>query len=410
MVAEMDPIAEVFPHPLLPPIIGIPTYESIAELHIQLNANAASVQSNLGDGQLGLLPLTVSPAVYNTLSAIPFIAPVNPGTTPNIPAGTTAAVASRLVRQFSYDTKIFREYNATDHALKQQIIGCINRIYLRTLSHPVTGFANITTRHMLQHLYRSYGRINPAALLANDSTMKTAYDPNQPIEGFIDQIEDCVAFADAGLAPYTVPQIISTAYTLMFNTSMFPDACRVWRRRALIDQTWANFKLDFIEAHQEYRDCQATSTQAGYHSAHSALEIEQANAAFEAIQTETALALANLATATASDRSSVASLTTTNSSLTSDLTSATSKLSVALSDIATLKRELAALRPTTTNTRNQEPPKPWTPNTSYCWTHVYKVARSHTSATCTYRHNGHRNSATRANTMGGSQLGKPTNT
>jgi hypothetical protein len=206
---------------------------------------------------------------------------------------------------------------------------------------------------MLQHLYRSYGRINPAALLANDSTMKTAYDPNQPIEAFIDQIEDCVAFADAGLAPYTVPQIISTAYTLMFNTSMFPDACRVWRRRALIDHTWANFKLDFIEAHQEYRDCQATPTQAGYQSAHSALEIEQANAAFEAIQTKTTLALANLATATASDRSSVANLTTINSSLTSDLTSATSKLSVALSDIATLKRELATLRSTTTNTPNE---------------------------------------------------------
>ena len=76
MVAEMDPIAEVFPHPLLPPIIGIPTYELIAELHIQLKGNAASVQSNLGDGQPGLLH------------------PVNPGTTPNIPAGTTAAVPS----------------------------------------------------------------------------------------------------------------------------------------------------------------------------------------------------------------------------------------------------------------------------------------------------------------------------
>jgi hypothetical protein len=78
MVAEMDPIAEVFPNPLLLPINGIPTYESIAELHIQLKANAASVQSNLGDGQLGLLPLTLPPEVYNTLSAVPFIAPVNP--------------------------------------------------------------------------------------------------------------------------------------------------------------------------------------------------------------------------------------------------------------------------------------------------------------------------------------------
>jgi hypothetical protein len=263
---------------------------------------------------------------------------------------------------------------------------------------------------MLQHFYPSYGQINPAALLANDTTMKTAYDPNQPIEAFINQIEDCAAFADARLAPYTVPQIISRAYTLMFNTGMFPDACHMWRRRALIDQTWANFKLDFIEAHQEYCDCPATLTQAGYHSAHSALEIEQANAAFKAIQCETTLALANLATATASDRSSVVNLTTTKSSLTSNLTSATSKLSVALSDITTLKRELAALRPTTTNEQSQEPRQPYTPNTSYCWTHGYKVARSHTRAACTHHQDGHQNCATRANTMGGSQRGRQTNT
>jgi hypothetical protein len=238
MVAKMDSIAVVFPHPLLPFIIRIPIYGSFAELHIQLNANVASVQSNLGGGQLGLLPLTMSPAVYNTLSTVPFIAPVNRGTTPNIPVRTTAAAAARLVHQFSYEAKIFRQYeaktfrqyNATDNALKQQIIGCMNHIYLRTLSHPVTGFANVTAGPMLQHLYRSYRQINPAALLTNNTTMKTAYDPNQPIEAFIDQIEDCVAFANAGLAPYTVPQIISTAYTLMFNTGIFPDACCVWRR------------------------------------------------------------------------------------------------------------------------------------------------------------------------------------
>jgi hypothetical protein len=280
------------------------------------------------------------------------------------------------------------------------------------LSHPVTGFANVTTGLMLQHLYCYYRRINPAALLANDTTMKTAYHPNQPIKAFIDQIKCCVAFADARLAPYTVPQIISTAYTLMFNTGMFPDACRMWRRRALIDQTWANFKFDFIEAHQEYRDCQATSTEAGYHAAHSALEIQQGNAALEAIQTKTALALASLATTTASDRSSVANLTTTNSSLTSDLTSATSKLYVALSDIATLKRKLAALQPTTTGTNegSQEPRQPYTPNTSYCWTHGCKVPCSHTSADCTHCQDGHQNCATCTNTMGGSQCGKPTNT
>jgi hypothetical protein len=44
-----------FPHPTIAPITGVPNYESINALNLQLNANAASVQSNLGDGLLGLL-------------------------------------------------------------------------------------------------------------------------------------------------------------------------------------------------------------------------------------------------------------------------------------------------------------------------------------------------------------------
>lgn len=100
MTISIDKIVDGFPHPNIAPIVGIPTYESIAELNLQLNANAASVQSNLGDGQLGLLALTVSPAVFNTLSAVAFVHPVNPGTNPVIPPGATTHVTSHLTRVF----------------------------------------------------------------------------------------------------------------------------------------------------------------------------------------------------------------------------------------------------------------------------------------------------------------------
>jgi hypothetical protein len=91
MAISIDKIVDGFPHPNIAPIVGmIPTYESIAKLNLQLkNANAASVQSNLGDVQLGLLAMTVSLAVFNTLSAIAFVHPVNPGTNPVIPPGAT---------------------------------------------------------------------------------------------------------------------------------------------------------------------------------------------------------------------------------------------------------------------------------------------------------------------------------
>jgi len=40
----------------------------------------------------------------------------------------------------------------------------------------------------------------------------------------------------------------------------------------------------------------------------------------------------------------------------------------------------------------------------YCWTHGYRVTKDHTSKTCQSRHDGHKEEATRYNTMGGNKL------
>ena len=69
-----EKIVDSFPNPTIQPIIGKPTYESIRRVHLKLNANAASIQSHLGNGRLGLLALTVTPVVFNTLSHLPFVA------------------------------------------------------------------------------------------------------------------------------------------------------------------------------------------------------------------------------------------------------------------------------------------------------------------------------------------------
>ena len=392
MPSTIDNIVEGFPHPTLTPISGVPTYETIAELNLKLNANAASVQSNLGDGQLGLLYLTVTPAEYTTLSATAFVPPANPGTTPVIATGATAAQTSASIRQHTTEITLFREYNATDKALKQLVIGAVDPMYLRALSHRITGFANTSTRQMLTHLYTSYGRLSPADLQENDTRMRHKYDPSQPIESLYDQIEDAVTLAAAGQAPYTTPQIVSIAYNLVFNTNLFPDACREWRRRPIADHTWVNFKTTFTIAHQELRESQVTSEQAGYHNANAAMEFQQ----------DTAIALANLATATASDRSTVSNLSETNSNLTNDLALANTKLAKAISDIASLKLEIAGLQGSNANSSRSRS----TPNTSYCWTHGYRVGRNHDSASCRNPSTGHKKEATRTNNMSGSQQGK----
>jgi hypothetical protein len=166
----------------------------------------------------------------------------------------------------------------------------------------------------------------------NYERLNTPYDPNQPIETLFQQIQDARAFAVAGGQPYGAAMIINVAYTLVFNTGLYPDACRAWQSRALAAKTWAQFKIDFSTAHREFRLTNQTAQQSGFHSAN--LMIEQSR---DGSMQETAEAIAQLSTATASDRGTVATLTTTNAKLATQLEAAHALIAQLKSKIATLK-------------------------------------------------------------------------
>jgi hypothetical protein len=105
-------------------------------------------------------------------------------------------------------------------------------------------------------------------------------------------------------------------------------------------------------------------------------------------------ALANLATATAADRGVVVVLTQANYRLVKQLEETSLEL-----------RELRAMV-------HQERRDRWAPRNdnvtanNYCWTHGYKVGKTHTSLSCNTRNPGHKMEATRADNMGGSQTNK----
>ena len=117
MPTAIDKIADGFPFPTIPPIVGTPTYNTIAEVNLKLNSNAVCVQPNLSCGTLGILKLTVSPAVYNILSVTAFVVPVNPGSAPDIPANSTGTQITTLCYAFNTAAALFNEYNRIDKAL-----------------------------------------------------------------------------------------------------------------------------------------------------------------------------------------------------------------------------------------------------------------------------------------------------
>jgi predicted RNase H-like nuclease (RuvC/YqgF family) len=114
---------------------------------------------------------------------------------------------------------------------------------------------------------------------------------------------------------------------------------------------------------------------------------------------DTAEAIAQLANATASDRSTVETLTTTNAKLATQLEAANALIAQLNNEIATLKNKIKPAW-------QEQRPARTTNNDIYCWSHGNQVAKSHTSATCNMKNTGHQDAAIKSNTMGGVQWGK----
>jgi hypothetical protein len=128
---------------------------------------------------------------------------------------------------------------------------------------------------------------------------------------------------------------------------------------------------------------------AGYHSANASMTQTEDQMAEDTIG-----ALANLVTATAADRGVVAALTQANSRLVKQLEENASEL-----------RDLKALLHQERRDK-RGPISSTTSASNYCWTHCYKVGKTHTSLTCNTRNPGHKAEATRAENTGGSQANK----
>jgi hypothetical protein len=232
-------------------------------------------------------------------------------------AGTTAAVIAETTRLHCEATQVYRNCHNVDQAIKKLLIEAFDDAYVNALSDEIVGYANCASLQILTHLLTYYAMIAPTELSQNYERLNTPYRPNQLIETLFQQIQDARAFAVAGDQPYGAAMIVNVAYTLVFNTGLLPDACRAWQSRAIVAKTWAQFKIDVATAHREFRLTNQTAHQSGFHSA--SMMIEQGR---DDSMQETAEAIAQLATATASDRGTVATLTTTNAKLATQLEAA----------------------------------------------------------------------------------------
>ena len=199
-IPSVEDIINAFPTPITK-ITGEPNYESLKHLKDQLKANATSIPTTLGGGNHSYLGLILSPAAYTTITATQFIEPIYPGQHPNVPAGTSAANTTTLVRRHTEDLRQWREFKNVNTALKNQLLTSIDDIYIHALKDRHVGYMNQSICTILQHLFDNYGNITPLELEDNDTKMRATWDPNSPLDCLIQQVEDGQDYANDGGQP-----------------------------------------------------------------------------------------------------------------------------------------------------------------------------------------------------------------
>ena len=211
------------------------------------------------------------------------------------------------------------------------------------------------------------------------------------------------------------------AYSNIKNAGYTKTIAENGLARHKVKKTWSNFKAHFAWSFKETQILSRNSNTKGCAAhEHSA----QANAAlFTEMQQDHTLALANIATATQADRTSVALLTRTISELASQVADLTEKLATSQAKNARIKKSGHQSIMAGHGHRSSSNSNPLDPTSSqdqnvyyrsgqrlepngYCSSHGYKVEESHMSVTCRFPSNGHNKSATLLDIKGGKTCNK----
>ena len=399
MALSVEEILAQFPNKMLPSIHGEPTYESINGIVQHMYTNAATISSVLGGGQHRHIGLIMKAALYQTLSETPFTAPVDPGPLPvyNPNLRYTAADRDAVAAEHKERRRIFTNCtNCTnvDIAFKKQLIQAVDEIYLEEQRNRYTGYLAVTTKDIITHLLRRYGKISAGDINRCNQRMAEPMDPTLPIDMFFKRIDEGIELAADAENPYSEKQVIQMAYYTISATGLYTEAGRKWRKRSENTKIWKAFKVYFAAEYHELKEQnEMNATHAGFHSA---------NAVFPQENTQTTItdALDHLAMATSNDRGIIECLTSTNATL----TATNAKLTADLDQAFTLLKQLVVNEEKREQVVNEYNLR-FDPN-GYCWSHGYKVIPNHNSKNCTDKKKGHNDNATRFNPMGGSQANK----
>lgn len=202
---------------------------------------------------------------------------------PNHDAATTAVGVARDQANHQKENNIYLLSIEVEKAIRAQLLASVDEAYLLTLKHDDLGWHNVTPKAILDHLFKTYGKISSVEITAIEDNMRKPWHPSHgPIEPYWKQLLDGVtATKHCTRGQITKEQALTYAIANFAQSDVpaFKEALRVFDNKPAAAQTFAALQTLITDA---YNDLPAkdkaplTSSTAGYNSANNMEEKENA--------------------------------------------------------------------------------------------------------------------------------------
>ena len=241
------------------------------------------------------------------------------------------------------------------------------------------------------------GGLHAVDMLSLRTNMHQYYAQADGIPQYIIMLEDAQKKAKRADMPIADVELVMMASAAVLAAQHFPRKVDDWEGLPAASRTWTAWKTAFRLAHlKRQRQILASGGGEPLGGAHGVTPTPFLPDSMDRFGS----ALDNLALAATNDKTVLEQLTAANLALTGTIAT----LTATNKTLANKARAGTAATPRPPGTPGKGTRNPHRGN--YCWTHGHRVSKEHTSATCFNKAAGHKDDATRANTMGGSENDK----
>ena len=280
-IGIIDYAASYFKYKTPTPMRGEPTNKALKRLQSKLQANAISIETDLGGGNHGCLALVLADAEHNSIpNTQPFVAPAYPPPLVT-PSTATAVKALELEEACNEQKQLCLECENVEKALLRFIQDAVEDKHAASLVDAYTNLFKDDVPAAMGYLNYNYGKVRCKEAVAKEAeVMATAWQPSDPIVLLTRPIENLQKLATQADNPCSDKQLLEKGLSIIRDTRDFECALIQWEKKAEADKTWASFKTHFHEAQLNLKKTHGpTMVQAGFH--HANMLAKQLNTSIE---------------------------------------------------------------------------------------------------------------------------------